>query len=337
MGSVPEGAQVLRAGGEDQSLYRFRGATVRNILEFTARVPGTKVEKLVTNYRSHKRIVAAYDTWMASSDWANPDGLPFRYDKTISPDPEVKHPNYPSVFCIYAKTEKGEGERFADLVAFLKQSGVIEDYSQVALLLHSVRLEHSGHFLTALEAKGIPAFCPRARSYFENDEVRMMIAALALIFGYHGPGRGQISGGSLARLAKYVDGCLAALGKQYASTPIAAGLRQFVAGISGLKEASPALLHTYERQLCTYAHILEKRYGKRPERLLLYWTAEDSKADALMQFPFTPELVDAAAQDFDSVVRKIKAKNFTIQTLPDKTICKECDIRNFCVAEGTLA
>jgi hypothetical protein len=47
---------------------------------------------------------------------------------------------------------------------------------------------------------------------------------------------------------------------------------------------SPKLLQTYERQLCTYAHILEKRYGKRLERLLLYWTAEARKADALMQF-----------------------------------------------------
>ena len=27
---------------------------------------------------------------------------------------------------------------------------------------------------------------------------------------------------------------------------------------------SPALLASYERQLCTYAHILETRYGKRP-------------------------------------------------------------------------
>src|ERR1039458_1357596 len=199
--------------------YRFRGATVRNILEFTARVPGAKVEKLVTNYRSHKRIVTSYDTWMASTDWSNPDGLPFRYEKTISPDPAVKHPNYPAVFCIYATTEKDEGERFADLAAFLRQAGVVDDYSQVALLLHSVRLDHSGHFLAALEAKGIPAFCPRARAYFDNDEVRMMVACLALIFGYHGTGRGQISGGSLARLADYVDDCLKDLAKQYASPP----------------------------------------------------------------------------------------------------------------------
>ena len=54
---------------------------------------------------------------------------------------------------------------------------------------------------------------------------------------------------------------------------------------------SPALLTTYERQLCTYAHILEQRYDKRPDRLLLYWTAEPRKTDALMAFLYRPERV----------------------------------------------
>jgi DNA helicase-2/ATP-dependent DNA helicase PcrA len=50
---------------------------------------------------------------------------------------------------------------------------------------------------------------------------------------------------------------------------------------------APELLASYERQLCTYAHILERRYGKRPDRLLLYWTSEPLKKDALMQFPYS--------------------------------------------------
>ena len=40
---------------------------------------------------------------------------------------------------------------------------------------------------------------------------------------------------------------------------------------------SPDLLDAYERQLCTYAHILERRHGKRVDRLLLYWTAEENE------------------------------------------------------------
>ena len=67
---------------------------------------------------------------------------------------------------------------------------------------------------------------------------------------------------------------------------------------------SARLLATYEDQLCTYAHILERRHGKRPERLLLYWTAEANKADALMEMPYTPEKVDGAGRRFDSVVAK---------------------------------
>ena len=224
-------------GDEDQSLYRFRGATVRNILEFPSRFPGCPVIKLTTNYRSHRQIIEAYDRWMASADWSNPHGLPFRHDKTIQPVPEARYPRYPAISCIWGKNERDEAERFTEMVTFLKESGVIGDYSQVALLLHSVRLEHSGHYLDALEKSGIPAFCPRARAYFDNEEVRMMIACFALIFGYYGEGRGEASGGALASLSRYVDDCLVELGQRCGGThPLAEALRGFVADIQGLHE-----------------------------------------------------------------------------------------------------
>jgi CRISPR/Cas system-associated exonuclease Cas4 (RecB family) len=492
-------------GDEDQSLYRFRGATVRNILEFTTRVPNCTVVKLTTNYRSHKRIVQTYDRWMASADWSNPRGLPFRYDKTIQPDLTTEHPDYPAVFCIWGRDEQDEVQRFADMVVFLKEHDVIADYNQVALLLHSVRQEHSGLYLAALEAKGIPAFCPRARAYFENDEVRLMVACLAVIFGYNGEGRGQVSGSALAELADYIDAGIVALVRRYGGAHLlAAVLRGFVADIEGQKDLlasqsfvlkdrlpvkrafsftsdikvyetcprqyqffreydftpsrsaviffgllvhqtieeihrrvldsqfatlnetrirelfertftflslsdvhpigaaakdsaftqvmhyflqnqaemqrvietevgvsvekdryiltgkvdlllggdgrlelldfktsprpvhSPALLASYERQLCTYAHILETRYGKRPDRLLLYWTAEPRKQDALMEFPYRPERVAAAGTYFDQVVAKILQKDFTMQSPPEPNICKECDFRRYCAHEGTI-
>jgi len=99
---------------------------------------------------------------------------------------------------------------------------------------------------------------------------------------------------------------------------------------------SPELLATYERQLCIYAHILEKRYGKRPDRLLLYWTAEPRKQDALMEFPYRPELIEEAGRHFDAVVAKVTAKNFLVITPPEPGICKECDLRAYCLTEGTI-
>jgi DNA helicase II / ATP-dependent DNA helicase PcrA len=224
-------------GDEDQSLYRFRGATVRNILEFPQNVKNCTVHALTTNYRSHKRIIEAYDRWMASADWSNPRGRPFRYTKTIRPDDGARYPEYPAIFCIWGRNKKDEAERFADLVTYLIQSAVISDYSQVALLLHSVRQEHSGPYLEALTSRNIPAFCPRARGYFDNDEIRLMVACFAVIFGYYGEGRGEISGGALHALADYVDSCIVDLGRHYGSPhPLSEALKGFVSDVTGLQD-----------------------------------------------------------------------------------------------------
>jgi DNA helicase-2/ATP-dependent DNA helicase PcrA len=223
-------------GDEDQSLYRFRGATVRNILEFPQRMPGCATVKLTTNYRSHRAIVERYDRWMASADWSNPQGPSFRYDKTIKPDAAGTHPAYPSVIAIWGKDERDEAARFADLVDFLRKNEVIADYGQVALLLHSVREEHSGPYLAALAAKGIPAFCPRARAYFEIPEVRDLVACFAVLFGWHGNGRGQVSG-AVAELAAYVDDAIVQLGRRFGSPhPLAAALQRWTGEIAALQE-----------------------------------------------------------------------------------------------------
>lgn len=223
-------------GDEDQSLYRFRGATVRNILEFPSRFPKCPVVRLTTNYRSHRAIVERYDRWMASADWSNPVGVPFRFDKTIEADPDGEHPDYPAVISIWGSDARDEAARFAELVEFLKVSAVIADYSQVALLLHSVRDDRSGSYLAALEARGIPSFCPRARAYFENDEIRLMVACFAVLFGWHGDGRGQVTG-AVAELGRYVDQGIVGLAKAHAAPhPLALALQAWVSEIASLDE-----------------------------------------------------------------------------------------------------
>jgi DNA helicase II / ATP-dependent DNA helicase PcrA len=223
-------------GDEDQSLYRFRGATVRNILEFPSRFSACPVVRLTTNYRSHRTIIERYDRWMASADWSNPDGVPFRFDKRIEADPNGIYPDYPAVISIWGRDARDEAERFVELVEFLKRSAVIADYSQVALLLHSVRDDHSGSYLAALEARGIPTFCPRARAYFENEEVRLMVACFAVLFGWHGQGRGEVAGAG-AELARYVDQGIVELGRGYSTPhPLALWLQAKVGEIAALRE-----------------------------------------------------------------------------------------------------
>ena len=226
-------------GDEDQSLYRFRGATVRNILEFPERFPECEVVKLTRNYRSHEKIVLAYDKWMAAQDWSNPRNpeRPFRYAKSIEPDPDTDHPDYPAIFSIWGENQTDEAGRFADFVAYLKQQNVISDYNQVALLLHSVRSDHSGPYIDALAKKGISAFCPRARSYFDNEEIRLMVGCFAVLFGYHGEGRGELMGRSLEELGAYTDGCIVEMATRFSHPhPLGAALRDLTDEIEGLNQ-----------------------------------------------------------------------------------------------------
>ncbi len=181
-------------GDEDQALYRFRGATVRNILEFTNTCkaqkifPPCKMVQLTTNYRSHPKIIEMCNQWMSRTDWRNPNGTAFRTEKTIkSPVKKTlgkQHNAYSVVLTIGGESVEREAYQLAEFVETLKIQGVIADYSHVALLLHSVKPYLSRAYTEALQQRNIPYSCPRARTYFEQDEVRLMIGCFAQLFGY---------------------------------------------------------------------------------------------------------------------------------------------------------
>lgn len=239
------GGNICVVGDEDQAMYRFRGATVRNILEFPQHFKSCRTIPLTLNYRSHKSIVESYDRFMSACDWSNPRGaLPFRYPKKIVPNPKKTFPRYPAVFAIWGENRRDEAKRFADLVVFLKENNIIEDESQVALLLHSVRRDHderynhSGPFIDALEDRGIDSFCPRAKAYFDNEEIRLVVGCFAVLLGYYGDARGQIAGKSLEKLNAYVDKCITDLGRKCAkpeSAPLAKILQIFTVEIESLE------------------------------------------------------------------------------------------------------
>ena len=150
---------ICVVGDDDQSIYRFRGASVRNLLEFPDRFASCHTVELNVNYRSHPAIVDFYDRWMATAaDWSNPDpgGRPYRYPKSITPHDPSAYGDYPAVLAVDGRGAGDEVRQLAELVRFLKGKRVIAQYDQVALLLHSVKGAGAVGYLDALEGAGIP-------------------------------------------------------------------------------------------------------------------------------------------------------------------------------------
>ena len=91
---------IAVVGDDDQSIYRCRGASVANQLEFPRRFPDCNVVKLPTNYRSHGNIVSAFGRWMDSAaDWDD-GGRRYRHAKAIVASGPDTHPDYPAVIAV---------------------------------------------------------------------------------------------------------------------------------------------------------------------------------------------------------------------------------------------
>lgn len=171
-------------GDDDQGLYRFRGATIRNILEFPKNFPeGTcKSVRLTTNYRSHPGIIQFYNDWMGQLNWSGDNGTKFRFDKQIQP----RQGEFPDTASVIKIASDGTSEDYhQEVLAFLRRlldSGKLDDLNQVAFLFRSVKSDRAIALAQCLEGNGIPVFSPRSALFFEREEIRTILGAFIFIF-----------------------------------------------------------------------------------------------------------------------------------------------------------
>ncbi|PLS77229.1 MAG: ATP-dependent helicase, partial [Chloroflexi bacterium] len=169
-------------GDDDQGLYRFRGATIRNILQFKERFPAGVCQQvaLQTNYRSHEKIIEFYNRWMSDQNWSD-GGQTFRYDKTIV----ARATTFPAAPVVVKVSGYTADEWYREVLAFLhelRNAGTLTDWNQLAFLFRSVRSDQARGLATFLEQNGIPVYAPRANQFFDRKEVRLMIGALIFLF-----------------------------------------------------------------------------------------------------------------------------------------------------------
>jgi ATP-dependent DNA helicase UvrD/PcrA len=152
-------------GDDDQSIYRWRGADIRNILDFERDFPGVKVVKLEQNYRSTSTILNAAGAVVAMNRgrkaktlWTeNPLGEKIVYRRLEDERAEARF------VCQEASRWLRKGGTLRDIAVFYRtnaQSRSVED---------------------ALVADGIPYHMVGGMRFYERMEVKDILAYLKII------------------------------------------------------------------------------------------------------------------------------------------------------------
>lgn len=170
---------ICVVGDDDQGIYRFRGATVRNIIEFPSRFTDVQCETIILNknYRSHRDIITFCNRWINLINWRG-----FRYEKNIEPLEEREYSDRAGVVRIGGNSDRAWKENIYKFIKTLKTTGKIEDYSQVAFLFKSTRSSRVKDLGSYLEERGIPVYSPRSKTFFYKKEIKLVMGALLAVF-----------------------------------------------------------------------------------------------------------------------------------------------------------
>lgn len=206
-----EWKNICVVGDDDQGIYRFRGAVIRNILEFPDQFARGEccIVHLNQNYRSLPGIVEFCGSWMDDADGTNPFHWGrYRHEKKIAAARERAGAGM-SVFRCGGSPE-AEKEDLLALVQRLRQSGTISDYNQIVFLFHSVKSREAAGIGGYLEANGIPVYSPRSGLFFKRTEVRQILGCLMACFPSY---LADLKGNSFANripeeLREYYIGCV---------------------------------------------------------------------------------------------------------------------------------
>ncbi|MDE2179624.1 MAG: ATP-dependent helicase, partial [candidate division NC10 bacterium] len=164
---------VTVVGDDDQSIFKFRGASISNILGFRREFPEAETVVLVENYRSTPGILdAAYRLIQHN----NPDRLEYQegVDKRLRPCGG----DGPAVESMVFQTYQEEADWVAGKIEELVEAKACAP-SDIAILVR--RNSDADPFLRALNMRGLPWSFSGARGLYGREEIRLVISFLRLL------------------------------------------------------------------------------------------------------------------------------------------------------------
>jgi ATP-dependent DNA helicase UvrD/PcrA len=178
---------ICIVGDDDQALYRFRGATVENFVDFPERCRkrlGVKPTQIVlgTNYRSCAKIVQFYNRFIIdpSCNWRKRGTGFYRVmDKRIAPFRKEKNT---AVVASNPGAPEDVADEIADLVKKLIDARKVEDPNQIAFLFPSLKSPHVVRLREALDEVGLKVYAPRAGQFVDVPEAKAVFGLLLQVF-----------------------------------------------------------------------------------------------------------------------------------------------------------
>ena len=151
--------------GDDQSIYRFRGATIENILNFEKQYPGSVVIRLEQNYRSTENILNAANAVIKNNTQ--------RKDKALWSDLGEGE----KIKCCNFDSEIAESRFVADTILDGVKNG--KHYTDFALLYRSNSQSRS--FENTLARSGIPYTIVGGLRFYDRKEIKDIMSYLAVL------------------------------------------------------------------------------------------------------------------------------------------------------------
>ena len=156
---------VMVVGDDAQSIYAFRGATFKNIMEFPTLFPGTTIYKLEENYRSTQPILNLANTIIEVATE--------RYSKHLF----TRKLDGPLPVLVEAAGENAQSRFIAQKILELREEGV--PLSEMAVLFRSSF--HSFDLEIELSRHGLPFIKRGGVKFIETAHVKDLLAHMRVV------------------------------------------------------------------------------------------------------------------------------------------------------------
>ncbi len=159
---------ITVVGDDDQSIFRFRGASLSNILDFRKMYPDSERVVLNQNYRSTQDILDSAYTLIQHN---NPDRLEAEENINKSLQSNLEYSGK-SIFQFQFDTLSHEADRVAEIIKEKSRQGI--PFRDIAVLVR--RNADADPFLRAMNLKEIPYRFSGSRGLYSQPEVKLLIS-----------------------------------------------------------------------------------------------------------------------------------------------------------------